>query len=104
MTEKLIHNGNVAVLFSPGFGAGWSTWNGETAERMVFDPIIAQMILDGIDKGAIAKVAQERYPLAYMGGLANVTVKWLPVDTLFTVVEYDGCESIRTTEDLTFRA
>ena len=27
MTEKYIKDGKVAVAYSPGFGAGWSTWN-----------------------------------------------------------------------------
>ena len=25
--EKVIRNGQVAVLYSPGFGAGWYSWN-----------------------------------------------------------------------------
>ena len=24
--EKVIRDGKVAVLYSPGYGAGWSTW------------------------------------------------------------------------------
>ena len=27
MVEKLERDGKVAILYSPGYGAGWSTWN-----------------------------------------------------------------------------
>jgi hypothetical protein len=30
--EKVIKSGLVAVLISPDFGAGWSTWNSEIPE------------------------------------------------------------------------
>ena len=26
MSDKVIRDGKVAVIISPGFGAGWSTW------------------------------------------------------------------------------
>lgn len=103
MTEKLIRDGKVAVIYSPGFGAGWSTWN-DDKERMVFDPVLAQMILDGADVEALTKVATERHPKAYMGGLRNVKVEWLPVGTVFLIDEYDGSESIVTSQTFTMQA
>ena len=35
--NKLIKNGKVAVLYSPGFGAGWFTWN-PTMPELIFEP------------------------------------------------------------------
>ena len=49
MTEKYIKDGKVAVAYSPGYGAGWSTWESNNAlkDTMVFHPDIIKMILDG---------------------------------------------------------
>jgi len=37
---KYIRDGKVAVLYSPGFGAGWSTWNDDEyrMSQPNFDP------------------------------------------------------------------
>ena len=32
--EKVVRDGKVAVLVSPGYGAGWSTWNICLAEEI----------------------------------------------------------------------
>ena len=90
--EKLIIDGKVAVLVSHGYGAGWSTW--EHDERMLFDPVLAQMLLDGAGDDKIEKVAKERYPDAYLGGLDGLTVHWVPVGTRFRIEEYDGSEGL----------
>ena len=42
---KLVRDGMVAVLYSPGFGAGWYTWNQECTELM-FDPAIVKLVED----------------------------------------------------------
>jgi hypothetical protein len=68
VTDRLIRDGSVAVLYSPGFGAGWSTWNPEHFEEMLFDPQIAD-IRDHAEEGWIDKVqavAMMKYPDAYL--------------------------------------
>ncbi len=97
--EKLVKDGMVAVLVSRGYGAGWSTWMSDYPECL-FDPVLAQMIIDGADEMEIATVAQKRYPDAYLGGLAGLDVEWLPVGTKFRVDEYDGAESIEYLGDI----
>jgi hypothetical protein len=99
MIEKLIRDGKVAVLYSPGHGAGWSTWAHENAQMrlsMLFDPQIAD-IVDHAEEGWIDKaksVAIMKYPDAYLGGANNLQVRWLSVGTQFRVLEYDGFESL----------
>lgn len=46
--EKYIKDGMVAVAISPGYGAGWSSWehNRDLKDTMVFHPDIIKMILD----------------------------------------------------------
>jgi hypothetical protein len=72
--EKLKRDGKVAVMYSPGFGAGWSTWNDH--EGLVFDREIAEAVLAG-DKNSAAKIAERKYPDAYLGGLCDLEVAWV---------------------------
>jgi hypothetical protein len=93
MVEKLIIDGEVAVLVSHGYGAGWYSW--EHDERMLFDPVIARALLDNVGDEKLMDIASERYPGAYLGGLDGLTVHWIPVDTQFQITEYDGSEGLR---------
>ena len=98
--EKLIRNGLVAVLYSPGFGAGWSTWDhGDYGAELVFDPVLATYIDEGKMAEAESYVAM-RFPEAYTGGLEDLCVEWIPVGTDFRIHEYDGSESIEIKEKM----
>ena len=91
--EKLIRDGQVAVLVSPGFGAGWSSWDRTYGEDMIFDPVLAAYIDEGkIDEARTYVVM--RFPEAYDGGVDDLVVQWVPVGTAFRIHEYDGSESI----------
>ncbi len=97
MNKKIV-NGKVAVLYSPGFGAGWSTWASEYAEELVYDPMIVDMVeANRFDE--LASYMSLRYPEVYTGGMTDLTVAWLPVGTLFKINEYDGSESLEFKED-----
>ena len=90
--NKLIDNGKVAVLYSPGFGAGWSTWNQELPE-LVFEPAIVQFV--ETDQWAeMETYVSLKYPDIYKGGMKDLAVAWLPEGTEFQINEYDGAESI----------
>lgn len=104
MVEKLIRDGQVAVLISPGFGAGWSTWAGDNAEAMLFDREIAEALLNKRPPKEIEALADQKFPDEYKGGLDQVCVEWLPVGTRFSINEYDGSESIITLKELTYEA
>lgn len=96
--DRVIRDGHVAVLYSPGFGAGWSTWAhyGE-GKDLLFDP----MIVDCVEKNDLAKLAtymEMRYPNVYTGGMEDLQIQWIPVGTLFKINEYDGSESIELKE------
>lgn len=90
--------GEVGVLISSGFGAGWSTWGNVSP----FDPDLIVAFSAHRTKGILA--AQEKYPDEYHGGLDQATVVWLPKGTRFYIHEYDGSESIVTVEDLVLEA
>ena len=102
--EKLRKNGMVAVVYSPGFGAGWATWawgddDFDCAEAMAFDADIASAVLAEDHKRA-AQIAESRYDGVYTGGAKSLRVKWLKEGTRFIIHEYDGNESIQILEDL----
>lgn len=55
MVDKVIRDGKVAVIYSPGYGSGWSTWSGaskEIIERMIFDPELVALVekMNSLDK------------------------------------------------------
>ncbi len=91
--EKVIREGLVAVLVSPDFGAGWSTWNSEIPE-LLFDPVVVGMVEDGTDGDTIAAYCEAKYPDGYFGGADDLIVEWIPVGTQFRVHEYDGSETL----------
>ena len=91
--HKTIVDGKVAVLISPGFGAGWYTWNFEYPD-MLFDPWIVDMVLAEAVLEEIVAYATVKWPDAYLGGADGLVVEWLPEGTQFFVVEYDGSETL----------
>ncbi len=103
------------VLISPGFGAGWSTWNRgsrEIREFMLFHPGLIAAIEAQKDLGCPPSFShdsprpgspleqfvvefREKFPgeEPYLGGADQLKVKL--VDGQFIVEEYDGSESLR---------
>jgi len=91
--EKLERNGEIAVLYSPGFGAGWFTWNAGH-EGLLFDKELVQLVLDGKQDEA-GQLAEAKYPGVYLGGSEDLAVYWMPKGQRFEIHEYDGYESVR---------
>lgn len=96
---KEIRGGEVAVLYSPGFGAGWSTWAGGSDKGLehflLFDPTLVHMVENDQREGIPAYV-ESVYPDScfYGGGANNLSIQWIPEGCLFKVTDYDGAESI----------
>ena len=95
--KKTNEQNQVAILYSPGYGAGWSTWNQKHPE-IIFSPDFVQWVLDGKPGGELAAETMANNLFGsetiYVGGAEQLEIKWLNVDTLFKVIEYDGYESI----------
>ena len=87
--NKLIKDGQVAVLVSRGYGGGWSSWG-----QNVFEPEIAQALLDGKYGDELSAIAKRLYPDEYVEGLDCLEVQWVPVGTRFRIEEYDGSETL----------
>ena len=96
--NKLVDNGKVAVLYSPGFGAGWSTWNQEVPE-ILFDPVIVDFVeKDQWDE--LATYVTLKYPGIYDSGMRDLAIAWIDVGVEFRIHEYDGNERIEIKEEL----
>lgn len=104
------------ILYSPGFGAGYSTWNSGSREFekfiLTYQPFIE--FLEADEKNVIPE--DEEHPLVkqflkdcldkfnqdYVCILGLDQLQVTEVSGPFTVEEYDGSESIRETSDLQF--
>jgi hypothetical protein len=90
--EKVIKDGRVAVIYSPDYGAGWYTWNTKHQD-MLFDPTVVMFVESG-DLDKVEAYATLKWPEAYIGGIRDLKVEWIPEGTAFKINEYDGNESI----------
>lgn len=99
--DKIERDGNIAVLVSYGFGAGWSTWNDEHRETLCMDAEIVQAVLDG-DKAKAVEIAKQKCGDFYEGGIAGVTVEWVKKGAAFEIDEYDGSELLRVIGDRSY--
>lgn len=106
--KKVIRDGKVAVLYSPGFGAGWSTWSLERSNDLLFEPTVVALVEDR-DEGRITNeqlvelvesycIKQYGEHAVYCGGVDDLVIYWVPEGTLFKINEYDGSESIEFKE------
>ncbi len=95
---RVVRDGKVAALYSPGFGAGWTTWaDDELREAMLFHPRLVKWVEDGKQE-PIDEVLREVFPgidhLPYAGGASDLEIEWIERGEAFEVTEYDGSESI----------
>jgi hypothetical protein len=95
--EKTIRDGNVAVIISPGYGAGWSTWNDDEYHNFFLygTKEFINMIETGSSKEDLTTYVNSHLPTTpYFGGINTLTIEWVPIGTNFRIVEYDGSESV----------
>lgn len=99
MKKLTNEKGEVAVLYSPGFGAGWYSWSREN-KQCLFDPEVVQWVLDGKPNDRCPNVEDGRYgEYFYAGGMKKLEVKWLAPGRRFRIDEYDGSESLVVESD-----
>ena len=104
--EKLIWNNMTAVLISTDYGPGWTSsfYDKELAKKAIFDPEIAQRVLDKPQNASqaelnswlasIKELIKYKYPDEYTSGVEDLKVEWIPIGTRFRIKEYDGYESV----------
>ena len=112
--SKYEKNGKTAVLYSPGYGAGWSTW-GE--KELAYDRRVVEFWLehkddkefmnnisrtfDSDESRATEDIFQKwGYDHVYFGGFKNIVLEWVEKGVPFKINEYDGWESIEFCDDV----
>ena len=89
-------DGKTAVLVSPGFGAGFSTWN---KPEMAVDFDLVEAFLSG-DMNRFEYIVVEKYgENMYLGGMDNLEVQWVDEGKKFRIEEYDGSESLEVFDE-----
>lgn len=97
--EKVIRDGKVAVIISPGYGAGWYSWHGY--EELLFHPKLVELVEQGrrgsiTEKLCLEILGNPKDAYMYLGGAHQLVIEWVPVGTPFRIDEYDGSESLVT--------
>jgi hypothetical protein len=88
--KKVVRDGKVAVIVSPGYGFGFYTYGAPV--EAIFDPVLVELVENEKYKDA-ANYIEKTYPDAYIGD-ADLNVRWIPEGTKFRIDEYDGAENI----------
>lgn len=99
MVERYYNeNGELGVLISVGFGAGWSTWNDT---EIAYDKRIIEKWLEKTTPDEMCDYIESLgYRRPYMGGYNDLRLRFVPRGTMFCIHEYDGAESIETPETM----
>jgi|SRR5699024_3109667 len=102
--EKVKRNGNVAVLVSSGFGAGWFSWNNN--QELLFHPKLVEMVEQNRKEEITKEWVKENLGIedVYCGGAYNLYIEWVPEGSNFRIDEYDGAESLILNSDLNVSA
>lgn len=103
--EKVIRDGKVAVLYSPGYGAGWYSWHG--IKELLFHPAIVELVEQGRKNEITADFCRELLSpkddfYTYCGDFEDLAIEWIPEGKAFQITEYDGSETIVYAEDQTW--
>lgn len=131
MEVTKILNGDeyVAVVYAPGFGAGWSTWGAANATdgRIVnwllehyhyYIPTDEDAVEDGNiircerDEGEVSSEEVEKLKQfcieecgyssnnRYFGGGRDLNIAWIKRGTRYNIEEYDGRETVKEISDI----
>ena len=96
--DKVVREGWVAVLYSSWHGSGWSTWNPDYAEQLMFDPGAVDLVLN-LKWDELESYLTLKYPKVYPGDVRSLKVRWVPEGAKFRIDEYDGNETVILREE-----
>jgi hypothetical protein len=98
---KCIRDGKIAILYSPGYGAGWSTWNDiKYREFLLHDEKLVELV-ETNQHDKIEEYVKSVYPGKYVCvlGAQQLQIEWVSPGTQFLIADYDGYESIQYNKD-----
>ena len=103
--KKEVRDGKVAVLVSPGFGAGWYTEHG--IEELIFHPKLFELVEQDNRHEITEELCKKlldtnKYICTF--GVSGLKIFWINIGDKFIIEEYDGWEDIKTVDNLTLTA
>lgn len=90
--DKVVRDGKVAVLISPDYGGGWSTWN-KDYPQCLFDPEVVAWV-EGGKKDPLPDFSGKYSGYFFDGGAQDLCIVWVRQGQKFRIEEYDGHESL----------
>lgn len=100
MEKYYNEEGKVGVLYSPGYGAGWSTLAYDNENFLVFDKTLVTMALKEASEEEVEEYLKTKGINTYTGGWRDIEVIFMEPNTPFLINEYDGSESIEYLNDI----
>jgi len=100
MNKHYNDKGEIGVIVSGGFGAGWSSWNSSHRDFLTMDKTLVEMCLQQATIEKVENYLESHDIDIYLGGWEDCHVEYIPPNTHFNIYEYDGSESIMTADDL----
>ncbi len=115
MVELYEKDGNVGILVSRGFGAGWSTWNDR--QELAYDKRVVEFWLTHKDDDEFMKdisstgdteaknmALEFLHSIGYEGyicllGFEDIELEFVPHGIPFRITEYDGSEALEFYEE-----
>lgn len=85
------------LLISPGYGAGWSTWNfpAMATDKDLIELFEKDCTCEEMERLCIEKNYTDGYgEPPYMKGFQQLEIVEVPKGTLYRINEYDGAESV----------
>jgi hypothetical protein len=87
----------IGIVFSPGWGAGFSTWGNPA---MALDQELAQAIEDGATFKQQEAIVLKNWDRELLDPLE---VEWVAEGTKYKISEHDGNEHLEIMEDINWR-
>ena len=108
--KRYVRDGKVAVVYSPGYGAGLGSWNERHMPDIVTDPEIVELILlhnpinqsihsmtvdekENEDMDRLRVYMKNKYEGAYLGA-DILKIRWVSLGERWRIEEYDGAEHV----------
>jgi hypothetical protein len=94
-------DGKTAILISPDWGGGWSSWaDPEEREYLLFSPELIKVFNDGgVD--AVEEFLTNK-GIDCPCGLRDLTIQWVDAGREFRIYEYDGSERVEYRNNVTW--
>lgn len=101
--EKVIKNGEVAVLISPGYGIGWYSQHG--IKSLLFHPKLVELveqnrkeeITEELCKELVGDLRDETFICTL--GARDLKIYWVKEGSAIRITEFDGFEKLHILEE-----